>query len=372
MTKPVLSICIATYNRADYIGQTLESIIPQVTDEVEILIVDGASTDNTSDTVKHYTKYCRQINYIRLASKGGFDQDYSKAVEFAKGEYCWVFTDDDLLEPGAVKAVLNELAKGYSLIVVNARVMNKDLSKALENKRLPIDTNQIYSQSQMEPLFTLAITYMSFIGCVVIKRDLWLQREKTQYFGTMFIHVGVVFQAPLPGPALVIAEPYISIRLGNAQWTPHRFEIWMYKWPKLLYSFTYLSEQTRLQYCKIQSWSRLKDIITCKAMGGYSLKEYKKWFAPEESSFWWKCIVLVTALIPACLVNLLLLSYFEIMRGLAVLVIAVTPACFENLFVLSYFKKTKKEAMMMIYELVSSENNIINIVRKNILKQSHR
>ncbi len=59
MTKHLLSICIATYNRAEYIGETLESIIPQVTDEVEIVIVDGASTDNTSSVVKHYIEVCK-------------------------------------------------------------------------------------------------------------------------------------------------------------------------------------------------------------------------------------------------------------------------------------------------------------------------
>ena len=88
MTKPLLSICVATYNRAEYIGETLESIIPQITDEVEIVIVDGASTDNTSSVVKHYIEVCKQINYIQLPSKGGVDQDFCKAVEFAKGEYC--------------------------------------------------------------------------------------------------------------------------------------------------------------------------------------------------------------------------------------------------------------------------------------------
>ena len=41
MTQPLLSICIATYNRARFIGETLDSIIPQVTPAVEIVIVDG-------------------------------------------------------------------------------------------------------------------------------------------------------------------------------------------------------------------------------------------------------------------------------------------------------------------------------------------
>lgn len=310
--KPRLSICIATYNRADYIGETLESIIPQVTDEVEIIIVDGASTDGTSAVVRSYAEACKQIRYIKLPFKGGADRDFCKAVELAKGEMCWLFADDDLLKPNAISTVLNEAKNGYSLIVVNAQVMNKDFSKILENKRLQINKNEIYLGSDIELLFRRAISYMSFIGCVVINRDLWLQREKKRYFGSDFIHVGVIFQAPLPAPILVVANPYITIRLGNAQWVPQSFEIWMFKWPNLLYSFKHISEQARQEYQQTQSWRRLKTIINFRAKGIYSLKEYLKWFTSKDSSLWWRLATLCIAMSPVCFTNLVLLSYLKI------------------------------------------------------------
>jgi abequosyltransferase len=337
MTKPLLSVCIATYNRADYIGGTLESIIPQVTDEVEIVIVDGASTDNTSSVVKRYADICKQINYIRLPSKGGVDQDFCKAVEYAKGEYCWLFSDDDMFKPGAISAVLNEIKKGYSLIIVNAHLMTEDLSKIIENKRLRIDTDEVFSSSEMELLFNRVVTYMSFIGCVVINRDLWMRREKERYFGTEFIHVGVIFQESLPAPALIIAEPYIMIRGGNAQWAQRAFEIGVFRWQNLLYSFTNISEQARKNYRPTPSWARLKNIIEFRAIGTYSLSEYRKWFASKDSPLWWRAVTSI---------------------------IAVIPACFVNLIVLTYFKMLKKEARMDIYCLQQNKNNIMNIVRR--------
>ena len=105
MKAPLLSICIATYNRAAYIGVTLDSIISQLTDDVELLVVDGASTDSTEEVLHTYIKKSNRIRYIRLAAKGGVDQDYDKSIEFARGEWCWLFTDDDLLKPGAIAAV---------------------------------------------------------------------------------------------------------------------------------------------------------------------------------------------------------------------------------------------------------------------------
>jgi len=314
MTKPRLSICIATYNRAKYIGETLESIISQVTEEVEIVVVDGASTDDTGIVVERYAETCRQIRYILLPSKGGVDQDYCKAVEYAQGEMCWLFPDDDLLKPDAIRTVLNEAKKGYSLIVVNAQVMNKDFSKLISNKLLKMNNDENFSASELEPLFCRVILYMSFIGCVVINRDLWLQREKERYFGTEFIHVGVVFQAPLPSPALVVAEPYITIRLNNAQWATRGFEIWMYKWPKLLYSFVDISEPVRQQYQKTHSWRTLKNLIIHRSRREYTLKEYQKWLASEDSALWWRMATLFIAIVPNVIFKFAMLSYLKMVN----------------------------------------------------------
>ena len=343
-----LSICIPTLNRGDFIGATLESIISQATESVEIVIVDGGSTDNTAEVVRQYQKIFPRLRYFRAdASDGkattatpsnmGFDQDCSRAVELAQGEYCWLFTDDDLLMPGAITAVLNEIHKGYSLVIVNTQVMNRDLSKVLESKRLPIDTNEIYDESKLEQLFHRVIQHISFVGCIVISRDLWMQREKTRYWGTGFIHIGVIFQAPLPAPALVVAEPYVTIRFGNAQWTPRAFEIWMYTWPNLLYSFANISEYARKNYRPKPSWARFKNIIAFRATGTYSLKEYHKYFASKDSPLWWRLVALIIAIMPACIVNLA---------------------------VLIYFKTLKKEAQMDIYCFQHNENNIINIMRR--------
>ncbi len=331
-TKILLSICIATYNRARYIGETLESIIPQLTDEVEIVIVDGASTDNTSSVIKSYNESCKQIRYIRLSSKGGVDQDYCKAVEYAQGQMCWLFTDDDLLMPNAIGTVLAEAVNNYSLIVVNSRVTNKDFSKVLANKLLYINANEIYNESKFEQLFRRVIPYMSFIGCVVVNRSLWLEREKKSYFGTEFIHVGVTFQSPLPAPALVIAQPYITSRFGNAQWAPRAFEIWMFKWPKLIWSFKHIPEKLRQEHQMTNSWQTLIKIILFRAKGEYALKDYLKWYKEKDSSFVWRMGAFIIAIIPSIFMNLVLLSYCKILRRKALIAICEFENNKNNIF----------------------------------------
>ena len=315
MNKTLLSICIATYNRAEYIGKTLESIIPQLTDDVEIVVVDGASTDNTNIVMTSYAELCKHIHYIRLPAKGGVDQDYDKSVEFAKGEFCWFFTDDDLLKPDAVSAVLAAIKEGHSLIIVNAEVRNCELSTVLEKQRVVVKKNVKYATGELERLFIDTVEYLSFIGAVVISRSLWLARDRKQYYGTEFVHVGVIFQDTLPTSTLLIAEPYIVIRYGNAMWSSRTFEIWMYKWPKLLYSFSsHISEEIRAKYRTSSSLSRLKRIVDYRAKGIYSVKVYKKWRKFEDFSFLWRFIILCVAIAPSFLLRTILLFYYRFFR----------------------------------------------------------
>ena len=330
MKSPLLSICIATYNRAGFIGETLDSIIRQLTDEVEIVVVDGASTDATRTVMERYVADCPGLRYIRLPEKGGVDQDFCKAVEYARGEYCWLFPDDDLFKPGAVQRVLDELRNGHCLVIVNADVMNRDFSTLLHPSMLDNREDETYGPDDMEGLFRRIVPSISFIGCVVIRRETWLTREHDRYFGTEFIHVGVIFQEPLPGSTRVIGQPYITIRYGNAQWTPRSFEVFMLKWPQIIWSLDRISAQARRNRVKPEPWRRLKTLRFYRAVGSYSRAMYEKIIAPSNASGPWK---------------------------LAALAISLLPQPAFNAYMLWYLKTFKKKKIMAIYELSKSREN---------------
>jgi glycosyltransferase involved in cell wall biosynthesis len=293
-----LSICIATYNRADYISETLNSIIPQLEDDVELLVVDGASTDATQDVVRKFAEKEPRIRYVRLLAKGGVDQDYNQSVELARGEFCWLFTDDDLLKPGAVAAVKVAIQKGYDLIVVNAEERDRTLSTVLESQRLFINKDTIYESSDADRFFKDTAKHISFIGAVVIRRSVWLDRDRKSYFGTEFIHVGVIFQKKIKTPIFVISYPYIIIRLGNSQWTPRSFGIWMFKWPKLIWSFKEISHEARQEVVDREPWKKLRNLIIQRRIGGYNLQSYHLYLSKLEMNLLWRFVALVVAVSP--------------------------------------------------------------------------
>jgi len=310
-----LSVCIATVNRAAFIGETLESIITQATDEVEVVIVDGASIDNTEEIVRLYQKKFPQLRYVRLSVKGGVDQDYCRAVELAQGEYCWLFTDDDILKPGAIQAAMAAMQHGYELIIVNAEVKDATLSRVLEDRSLHFMNNMTYQTRDFERFFVDVADYLSFIGCVVIKRSLWNKREKEQYFGTVFVHVGVIFQQPFNDNIMVLVEPLISIRYGNALWTSKGFEISFFKWPELIWSFSLFSESAKRQVCKREPWRSVKVLLIYRARGSFSLKEYRMLVEPYLRSRVKRLFIRMIAQFPGHLLNSGLIIYFTILRS---------------------------------------------------------
>jgi abequosyltransferase len=279
-----LSICLATYNRGRFIGETLDSILPQLTPAVELLVVDGASPDNTEAVMSQYVRKYPAIRYFREQENSGVDGDYDKAVGYARGAYCWLMTDDDLLHPDAVALVLNALADEPDLVAVNSELKTVDMSLVLTDSILTQSGDEVYGKNDAEKFFVEVANYLSFIGGVVIKRQIWMERERVPYYGTLFIHVGVIFQQPL-NLVRVIRRPLIAIRYGNAMWTPRGFEIWMFKWPKLIWSFIHYAPEAKSIVRAREPWRDLKRVLLYRALGGYGLTEYRRLIAPHLTWF---------------------------------------------------------------------------------------
>ena len=104
-----LSICIPTYNRARFIPDAIDSILSQATDEVEIVVSDNASTDNTQDIIVEYQKSNKNLKYFRHSENVGPDKNFQKLIELSKGEYCIILGSDDWFENGAITNLLKVL-----------------------------------------------------------------------------------------------------------------------------------------------------------------------------------------------------------------------------------------------------------------------
>ena len=314
MSKPLLSICIATLNRAAYIGETLASIVPQLDETTELVIVDGASTDATPEIVAGFMRRSDRIRYHRLETNGGFDRDYAKAVEVAQGQYCWLFTDDDLFRADAIEWVKPHLGAGHSMLVINTEVRNTDLSELLIANRIGFSADRVYAVGEDERLFAETSFYLTYIGAVVIDRELWLSRAKEPYFGTLFVHYGVIFQAKLPSTTRAIVEPLIITRYGNAMWWKRAFEIGMVRWPLLVWSMP-LTDEAKRKVTSLERWRQPLMLLGHRAAGTYSMEHYEQWIAPRRPPFLSRLMAAAIARIPGRPLNALVRAVLRILPG---------------------------------------------------------
>lgn len=306
-----LSICIATFNRAGFIGETLESIAAQLTPEVEVVVVDGASTDGTDGVMADFVARHPAIVYHREAGNLGVDRDFDKAVGYATGEYCWLMSDDDILAPEAIGTVLSHLADRPDLIVVNAEIRTRQLSAVLKPNQMELSADLVFGPSEQEALFAVAAAYLTFIGAVVMRRAAWLGRERAAYYGSQFIHVGVIFQQPPLARAKVLAQPLIRIRYGNASWSARGFDIWVRKWPELVWSFTQFSDPVRRRATQRHPAASVKSLLWYRAIGAYGTVEHEDMRARGDAHHF---LAGAVARLPARLANACVAAYLFVRR----------------------------------------------------------
>lgn len=273
--QPLLSICIATFNRGNFIKETIDSILSQNNELIEIIIVDGASIDQTQEILSKYVSNHNNLYYYREQVNSGVDGDYDKAVTYANGEYCWLMTDDDILIEGSIDYLIGILKLNNDLVVVNSEVWNADLTKDLKTKMINIPIDKKYSNDDETEMFIDIATCISFIGSVIIKKQIWVERNRKKYYGTLFVHVGVIFQQSFKNGVYLVSKTILKIRYGNSMWTPKSFEIWYYKWPKLIWSFDRFDNIAKNKIVSKEPWRRIFSLLKSRAMGDYTFNEYK-------------------------------------------------------------------------------------------------
>lgn len=92
-SDPTVSVIVPTYNRSGLIGRAIRSILAQSIFEIEIIVVDDASTDGTEDVVKSFCD--ERIRYIKLQDNGGASRARNIGAAAAQGKYLAFLDSDD-------------------------------------------------------------------------------------------------------------------------------------------------------------------------------------------------------------------------------------------------------------------------------------
>lgn len=134
--KPKISIITPCFNSERTIRDTIESVLNQTYENIEYIIVDGGSTDNTVNIIREYCPlFNGRMRYVSEKDRGVYDA-MNKGIRMSTGTLIGIINSDDYYEPDAVEAIKEHMTGDkYQVIYGYCKVWNRGhLTKVLKNR----------------------------------------------------------------------------------------------------------------------------------------------------------------------------------------------------------------------------------------------
>lgn len=217
---PLLSVCIPTFNRAEFLAPALDSFVAQIGDDaggaVEIVICDNASTDRTREVAAEFCRRYPYVRYKRNAENLGVEPNIFEALNMARGEYAWVFGDDDLVVEGAFEKLWPHLSgRSFDFLMMNKTVKNVDMTVTLLERQNETDADRVFPNVKELCCEFGYFTQLGFISTAVFRRAPFLAVERTPYLHNYYPHNGIWLEAFRDSPCLYLSDALVVQRQQN-------------------------------------------------------------------------------------------------------------------------------------------------------------
>lgn len=175
-----VSIIIPCYNQAKYVACAIESALCQTYKNIEIVIVDDCSSDNSVEVIKNYAKNNKNIKYLTFDKNKGVCAARNAAIDASSGKYILPLDADDIIAKTYVQKAVEILEKkpDIGIVYCNARMFGKINKKWILpefNKECIIFTNCIFNSAMYRKSdFILCGAYDENMRYGCEDWDLWL------------------------------------------------------------------------------------------------------------------------------------------------------------------------------------------------------
>lgn len=139
MTSPKVSVIVPNYNHATFLRKRLVSVLEQTFQDFEIIYLDDASTDNSSEVFSEFQNDTRICIAINEKNSGSPFKQWNKGVLLAKGEYVWIAEADDFSEKTFLEVLVKILDENPSVGIAYCKSWQVDANDAVQK----VDTKGI-------------------------------------------------------------------------------------------------------------------------------------------------------------------------------------------------------------------------------------
>lgn len=164
---PNVSVIIPTYNKAELLEKTIESVLSQTYHDFEVLVLDDGSRDRTEEVVRRFDD--SRIRYIKHETNIGFTANWTYGVKSARGQYLSILGHDDLYLPDFIGNRVREFGKHPDALAVTGSFECCNLGgTTTRHSRRPDEADAIFSGEALIN-FTLGFTGEWFNGATLYK-----------------------------------------------------------------------------------------------------------------------------------------------------------------------------------------------------------
>lgn len=126
---PLVTVICLCYNHSRFVEEALQSVIDQSYGQVQLIVVDDASTDNSAIIIEAFCARYSEVQFIANETNQGNCKSFNQALNYAKGDYFIDLAADDVLEPERITAGIKTFEKSdsqYGVNFCNAEYINKN------------------------------------------------------------------------------------------------------------------------------------------------------------------------------------------------------------------------------------------------------
>jgi glycosyltransferase involved in cell wall biosynthesis len=212
MKTPKISVCLPTFNGAKYLAEAIESVLNQSIEDLELVIGDDGSTDETKTIVESYAKQDSRISHVFNAKNVGYLGNTNLILKRCRGQYIKTFAQDDAFEPRCFERMLASIESSDRIAVVavsRRHVDARGVEIAVQHK---FDKTGIRAGEDMIKLY-----FSEFLNRTGNPSQMFFRRqERVNSFNTSYYHsADTEFALRLleAGDFYYIAEPLLRYRV---------------------------------------------------------------------------------------------------------------------------------------------------------------
>jgi glycosyltransferase involved in cell wall biosynthesis len=177
--KPLVCICIPTYNAAHTVGETLASILAQTYTNLVIHVSDNASTDGTIAEIESLAD--PRIVVHRNEKNIGGEGNFNRCIQLAEGKYSAIFHADDLYEPEMVErqVAFLEANPGAGAVFTEAKLIDEH-GDSFGQIKFPAGFGSLDSLYDFNTLFKAVLRHSNFLVCpsVMVRTEVYKEEIK--------------------------------------------------------------------------------------------------------------------------------------------------------------------------------------------------